>query len=293
MSDKSEITIGNRGLALASLDDAWRFATAVAKSGLAPKGIETPEAILVAIQMGMELGLTPMAALQSIAVINGRASVWGDAQLAICRSSHVWDESAFRESFEGKAFEDGSRAVCSVRRKDGNAITRSFSVADAKTAKLWGKTGAAGGPTPWVTYPARMLQMRARSFALRDGFGDVLRGFRSAEELIDARDLKPVAGMEVGPTPEPVKEPEPAALPTSEPVSMFGIQLKRVHTPAKASEGGVYKHQIQIADGEWFYTFSDELRKEAVAALESRRPVEITFLPTSEGKKITAIIMQE
>jgi hypothetical protein len=52
-------------------------------------------------------------------------------------------------------------------------------VADAKAAKLWGKSG------PWTDYPRRMLKFRARGFVLRDVFGDVLKGLRTAEEVRD------------------------------------------------------------------------------------------------------------
>jgi hypothetical protein len=167
----------------------WRFAKAVSASGLAPKGIETPEAILVALQMGAELGLTPMASLQNIAVINGRPSVWGDAMLGICRGSGCFDEGAFSEGFEGQPGTDAWTAVCQVRRApDGALVSRRFSVARAKKAGLWGKTG------PWQTYPDRMLQMRARSWALRDTFSDILRGFLTTEEV---RDIPP-RGQAIG-----------------------------------------------------------------------------------------------
>jgi len=176
--NKQPIPTGNRGLELRSLDDMWRFATAVAISKLAPKGLDNAEACFVAIQMGAELGLTPMASLQGIAVINGRPSVWGDAMLAVCRSQGIFDESAFVETLTGAG--DELTACCTVRRLPrGNAVTREFSVAKAKKAGLWGKSG------PWTQYPERMLQMRARAFALRDTFTDVLRGFKCAEEMYE------------------------------------------------------------------------------------------------------------
>ena len=45
---------------------------------------------------------------------------------------------------------------------------------------MFGKQG------PWQQYPKRMRQMRARAFALRDVFPDVLRGLPVAEEIMDA-----------------------------------------------------------------------------------------------------------
>lgn len=177
------IAMGNRGMQLASLEDAWRFASYLSRSGLAPKGLEKPEAILIAIQMGAEIGLPPMAALQNIAVINGRPAVWGDAMLAVCRSSGVFDEAAFEETISP----DGKTASCTVRRyPHGNPVTRTFSMDDAKAASLAGKSG------PWSQYPTRMLQMRARSWALRDAFSDVLRGLLAVEEARDVIDVQAV-----------------------------------------------------------------------------------------------------
>lgn len=175
------IEAGPAGLTLTSLDDYWRLASFIAKSGLAPKGVQSPEAILVAMQMGAEVGLPPMAALQNIAVINGRPSLWGDAMLGICRRSGLFDEKAFSETYDkGDGTEDGYKARCVVRRlPDGQPILGEFSVKDAKRAKLWGKA------SPWTEYPQRMLKLRARAFALRDGFADVLRGLHSAEELTE------------------------------------------------------------------------------------------------------------
>lgn len=194
---KVPVSIGPKGIQITDLDGLWRFSQAVAKSGLAPKGIQTPEAVLIAVEMGLEVGLPPMAALQNIAVINGRPSLWGDAQLAVCRGTGELEE--FNEWYEqsGKriprnpaTFTDDTTAVCRVKRKGQEATETGFAVSDAKAAGLWGKEG------PWKQYPARMLKFRARSFALRDGFGDALRGLRAAEEVMDdpidaARDITP------------------------------------------------------------------------------------------------------
>lgn len=152
------------------------FANMAAGSDLMPKDYRgKPENVMIAVQMGSELGLAPMQAIQNIAVINGRPSVWGDAMLALVRGSGKC--STVKEIFEGDG--DNLTAICLVRRIDGDEIRGEFSVADAKRANLWSKQG------PWQQYPRRMLQMRARGFALRDGFPDVLRGLIGAEEALD------------------------------------------------------------------------------------------------------------
>ena len=174
---KAPINFGEQGVQLASLEDAFRFANAVAASGFAPRGMEKPEAILVAIQLGAELGLTPMSALQNIAVINGRPAIYGDAALALVRSSGLLE--VFREEEIGEVGKDTQGIKVTAKRKGFDEATESFTVADAKLSKLWGKSG------PWSDYPKRMLKFRARGFILRDLFGDVLKGLRTMEEVRD------------------------------------------------------------------------------------------------------------
>lgn len=192
------LTAGGRVQAIvpSDFDGAWRIAQAVVRADMAPKGLETPEKAMVAIMHGMEVGLTPMAALQSIAVVNGRPSIWGDGAIALVRASGVLD--SIRETIDGEG--EAMVARCAVKRRgEVEPIIGTFSVADAKKAGLWSKAG------PWTQYPRRMLQMRARAFALRDGFADVLRGLHIAEEVQDVpvRDITAVS-------PPPAPPPAPA-----------------------------------------------------------------------------------
>lgn len=175
-----------RGLALQSVTDAMKFSETVANSDFAPKDFRgKPASCMLAIQCGAELGLAPLQSLQSIAVVNGRPSVYGDAALAVCKASAVCEYVT--ESIDG----DGEQmvATCTAKRRGYPQPTVvKFSVADAKKASLWGKSG------PWSQYPRRMLQMRARGFALRDAFPDVLKGLVTAEEAQDYP--QPVAASE-------------------------------------------------------------------------------------------------
>lgn len=159
-----------------SLSEAYRIAQAVCAAKMAPKGLDTPEACMIAIMHGLELGLSPLSALQRIAVINGRPTIWGDGALALVKASGLCE--AIDEWIEGDKPETWV-AVCNVmRRGDLIPTERRFSVEDARRAKLWGKSG------PWSDYPKRMMQMRARAFALRDAFPDVLGGLYLTEEWI-------------------------------------------------------------------------------------------------------------
>ncbi|KWV17175.1 hypothetical protein [Xanthomonas translucens] len=155
-----------------TFEQALIFADHLADSDLVPKDFKgRPANCLIAMQWGAELGLKPLQAIQNIAIINGRPALWGDAVLAIVRASPLCEYVI--ES------DDGDKATCKVKRRGEAEEERTFSMADAKTAGLLGKAG------PWTQYPKRMRQMRARAFALRDKFTDVLRGMAIAEEIMD------------------------------------------------------------------------------------------------------------
>ena len=176
----------NAGVQIRSLDEAIRFAKYVHTSGLAPKGLQTPEAILIAMQCGLEIGLKAMQGIQSIAVINGRPALWGDAVLGLCKASNQlvkFQETYVMKKTQAEDPNDGYTAVCTIRRTGDEADTVSeFSIEDAKRAGLWMNPKK----DPWVKYPKRMLKYRARTFALRDKFADILMGIPVAEEVMDA-----------------------------------------------------------------------------------------------------------
>lgn len=156
-----------------SLENAMRAAEIISKSSFCPSNMRNPGDIVLALQMGQELGLKPMQALQNIAVINGKPCLYGDAQLALCRQSPDF------EDIEETYSEADNSYTCRVKRRGQKEAVYTFSEKDARVAKLWGKPG------PWTTYPKRMLQRRARGFALMDTFGDLLKGFISSYEAMD------------------------------------------------------------------------------------------------------------
>jgi hypothetical protein len=189
-----------------TFEEAYRIAKVLASSDLVPKDYKgKPENCLVAMQWGADVGLPGLQALQNIAVVNGRPSVWGDAALAIVKNSPAFQD--IKESIEGTG--DEMVAVCAISRKGNSVVESRFSVADAKKAGLWGKQG------PWTQYTRRMLQMRARGFALRDAFPDALRGLSIAEESQDIQE------KEINPLPTRKPETGKTAAPTYYPAASF------------------------------------------------------------------------
>jgi hypothetical protein len=173
---KELVEVGERGLTFRNLDSMYRFCVAVANSKEFAD-IDTPEQALMRVQAGAELGLSPIWSLTNIMIIHGRPSVWGDAMLGLVLN-HPECEDVI-ETIENEGTEDET-ARCEVRRRGRVPVVRKFSIADVRRAGLDRKVQSVHG-----SYPKRMRQMRARSWALRDAFADALRGLVAVEEVRD------------------------------------------------------------------------------------------------------------
>lgn len=210
-----QLTTTNRqGFAPATMGEAMEFSKMLAESSMVPRAYQgKPQDIMVCVQWGYELGLAPMQALQNIAVINGKPSVYGDAMMALVQASPVCE--GVDEHIEGEGTANPV-AVCIAKRKGRNPVIARFSVEDAKRAGLWGKQG------PWQAYPKRMLQMRARGFALRDAFPDVLKGLITAEEAADYPDEAKPRERDVTPA-KPANPLDAIAPPAPPPIELAPV----------------------------------------------------------------------
>lgn len=196
LAERKSPLYGNRGIVLRSWQETWNFAVAVKNSGMAPQGLGTTEKIAIAIQMGAELGLQPMTALSSIAVVNGRPSLWGDGLVARARNTGLIKRIEQWWEIDGKEIKpsdlptykkapDSLTCVYAITRADtGEVIEGRFSVAQAKDARLWDNDKK----PIWRLYYQRMMLGRSRGFAIKDGVPEALSGFMLAEE---AQDLEP------------------------------------------------------------------------------------------------------
>ena len=233
-----QLTTTRQGFAPTTITEAIQFSEMLASSQMVPKQYQgKPQDIMVCVQWGMELGLAPLQALQNIAVINGKPSVYGDAAMALVQASPLCE--GVEEFIEGEGTQNPV-AVCVAHRKGRKPVRSTFSVEDAKRAGLWGKQG------PWQAYPKRMLAMRARGFALRDAFPDVLKGLITAEEAQDyPTEDKP---RQAPRNPLDALAPPAPALPVSEVVVMEQAMADTVDPePVEAVETVAVEQQITDA----------------------------------------------
>lgn len=191
---------------------AWNFAIKISKTSFCPPQYRgKPEETFIAMAYGANLGMNPLMAIQNIATINSKPSIYGDALVAVVQS---YPETEFIEDWMSP---DGKTAYVKIKRGK-RIVERSFSEDDAKKARLWGKTG------PWTDYPKRMLHKRAMGFAVRDLYADVLLGMYTVEEARDMEIIPAGAYNEESHEEQPVTQQEPEQVqeteqqPVSEPV---------------------------------------------------------------------------
>ena len=197
-----------------SIEDVYRLATMALRSGML-KPIKTGygDAAVVEdndstlargtmiIMQGMEIGVPPMQSLQLLAMINGRIVAHSEAVPGILLAKGF----KLKDSWSGAEMSDEWTCTVELTRPDGEKFTGSFSVKDAKQAKLWDQspTKTSYGKTKpndsaWFCYPQRMLKARALGFVGKDGGADALKGIGVREEIEDdirhrePRDITPV-----------------------------------------------------------------------------------------------------
>ena len=202
-------------------DEAWQLAKSFSASSFCPKDYKgKPGDVFLAMAYGDQIGLNPLLAVQNVAVVNGRPSLYGDAMTAVAQGNP-----------ETELYEDGYRAdgtaFCKIiRNKNGNkrTVEREFSEEDAKKAGLWGNN-------VWAKYPKRMLLWRARSWAIRDIYGDVLMGMMSFEEAQDITNTD----IEASAPSSLIKNKLKMAEPAEDPVPPVVEQPKEQEKPKKAN----------------------------------------------------------
>jgi hypothetical protein len=200
-------------------DDILAYAKLLYDGGLQSKTCNSPAKVAVRIAAGMEVGLSAVQSVNWITVINGRAVIWGDAVPALGWASGKL--LSHDERFEGEG--DDLAAVCTVHRQgDAAPYTVRFTTQMARDAKLLDKEG------PWQDYRSRQLQMRARSWAFRDKFPDVLCGLGIAEEEMDVpvKVVKVETDKPTPPTPATALPELPAASAVT-PAQLDAIALHR------------------------------------------------------------------
>lgn len=182
MDRENAIQISQGGkMFISSTAEAFLFAHMMSEAKMLPPNVSEMQAG-IAIVAGLSLKLDPFQAVQNIAVVNNRPTLWGDALVALVSASgEIEDENV--QWFTGN---DGKRVACRVTIKRKGRKTPyegEFSLGMAAASGLLNRP-------VWKANPSRMLYIRARAFALRNGFADLIMGVGMREEEEDAAYMK-------------------------------------------------------------------------------------------------------
>lgn len=184
-----------------SFEQKYTMAQTLVKSGLLPQGLNTEEKVCVALEWGHELQLSPMVAVNNIAVINGKPTLSADIMAAVVKRSPEYGGIEWIEQSDTKA-------ECVVKRVLSNGQVEStkstYTIEDAQKAGLASRDN-------WKKYPRRMLKHRCLSYALRDMFPDLLAGLYAPEEM-ESIEVPQQGIRDVTPPTEKNVTPEPSAV---------------------------------------------------------------------------------
>lgn len=163
-------------LAPKNLEQALQYAKLLAESTVVPVAFQKkPADILIAVQLGMELGFSPVQALQSIAVINGRPCVWGQGVAARIISSPLCEYLKLPTTDEIRSTH---KAIVVAKRKGHPEVVGTFDDADAKQAGL-------GSKDTYAKWWPDMYLWRAFHRATKITFADVMKGLLPREIMDD------------------------------------------------------------------------------------------------------------
>ena len=148
------------------------YARELANSGLLPASYrQQPANILYAVEYGEMLGLSPMAAITGIHVIEGKPTASAGLISALVR----------RAGHKLRITGDDSKALAEIVRADDPEFTfrSEWTMGRAQQAGLTGKK-------VWKQYPAAMLKARAISEVARDACEEALSGVHYTPEELGA-----------------------------------------------------------------------------------------------------------
>lgn len=117
---------------------------------------------------GMELGITPMAAVDTINIIKGKPTLDAKGMLALVKASGQLENINIDSTPE--------RCMVSVKRCGNDEQIVSFTIQDAEKMSLQGKDN-------YKSQPEIMLKWRAITKAMREVFPDIISGLYTQEEL--------------------------------------------------------------------------------------------------------------
>jgi hypothetical protein len=152
-----------------TLKGSLEFAAMLLQTKMVPSHFTNPQAVVTAILYGQELGFSPMQALQSVVVVQGKPTLDSNSLKALILQAGGRIETV-----------EWTDTNCKLRFVRGEwAEEYSFSWEDATKMGLTSKDN-------WRKMPKAMLYARCISIGARNMFADFTKGFYSTDEMKDS-----------------------------------------------------------------------------------------------------------
>jgi hypothetical protein len=251
-----------------SFDEALRLATAFASSSLLGE-VRNPEAALLIMATGAELGIPATTALRAIHIVKGRPVISSDLLVAMCiKRRDLCEYFICTESTEEHATYETKRIGVST------PVRNTFTLADAQRAGL-------GGPqSNWAKYPRAMLRHRASAELARQVYPDIVLGLYVDAEEDDLR------GNTIDVTPQIVTESVRSAEPEQELLSAAMDRWRTaLFTAATKEECEAVRKEskARVAKGMPEYAVLADLYATRIRELREQKPVEAQIVDRTPG----------
>lgn len=158
---------------------AYQMAQGLAQSTLVPQTFQNnPSNCLIALEQSNRLGISPMAVMQNLYIVQGKPSFSSSFVIGLINASGKYDmELQFdEEEKDGKPYACTCWTTLDGRRVNGIKITMDMADKEGWTKKSGSK---------WITMPQVMLRYRAASFFARMNCPELSIGLYTKEELDD------------------------------------------------------------------------------------------------------------
>lgn len=174
--------------------DLNNIAKSFSKSEMCPKSFkDKPEEVYIAILKGLELGISPMQACQSICVVNGTPMLYGSIVYSLGMSHPNF------ESYDVEYSDNFESCKAIINRKKGKPVIFEYTKKEAEMEGLLGRD-------VWKKHLKKMLWRRATRVAFEMAFPDAYAGISlSEEEKIEDIQKQPTSKLQTV-IAEPIEE---------------------------------------------------------------------------------------
>ena len=186
--EKSRNMVASLESGIYSSSDTFQLALQMAKglsqSTLVPQTFQNnPANCLIALEQSNRLGISPMAVMQNLYIVQGKPSFSSSFIIGLINASGKYDKELQFDEEE----KDGKPYACTCWTElDGRKVTGIKITMDMADKEGWTKKNG----SKWITMPQVMLRYRAASFFARMNCPELSIGLYSKEELDDFQPQK-------------------------------------------------------------------------------------------------------